>query len=69
MVVMGEEPRLNPSCLFGLLCQLFGYSHNTVALPPKHVFRVILRSHAHACMYQLRSSRLQYITPETGPAA
>ena len=31
MVVMGEEPgRLDHFSLFGLICQLFGYSHNTV---------------------------------------
>jgi hypothetical protein len=44
-------------CLFGLICQLFGYSHNTVALPPK---RVVL-------LYQVRSSQLKrarfYFTP------
>lgn len=36
MVVMGEELPTRPFfSLFGLICQLFGYSHNTVALPPK----------------------------------
>ncbi len=33
MVVMGEERRrLDLLSLFGSICQLFGYSHNTVAL-------------------------------------
>jgi hypothetical protein len=65
MVVMGEEPRSTLFCLFGLICQLFGYSHSTVALPPKRVLTHSFFVH----MYQFRSSRPQYIIPETGPVA
>ena len=43
MVVMGEEHSTRPSVvsLFGLICQLFGYSHNTVALALRPKLRVL----------------------------
>jgi hypothetical protein len=71
MVVMDEEPRsTRPYCLFGLICQLFGYSHNTVALA------LALRSKLRACTVSgsqfaapiIKRARL-YFTPETPAVA
>lgn len=61
MVVMDEETSLDSTllCLFGLICQLFGYSHNTVALallpwPCGQSFGSF-----GLVLYQVRSSRVQ----------